>query len=327
MFTSIHPGVSAHSQSERLFYSVSLSLSPISLPGGFRLTGLCETCVRKDEPDPAAFLFTFEIEHLGKSLPRPAAFDLGKGFLLSNTLDAMGLAMDDPLCESVASVLSDQRDRVFEELTNLLESRQDALGDFHSSFRICEDFDSLSQIHSNLPFQYIKIATDRCQIRALETKDAVFFYEHVDCEVTRYSVGWEPPNSLEELEKEFSADIQLMLRRQKIALVAFDNDESFLGGIQLVPCGEGPVQFEIDRFWIIREKQGMGYGRELLQAFLEWLGHETDIREVLYSYTEGNEPSRRLVEKLHPVREFIVPMTKGSKSVITHNFVIPIGGQ
>lgn len=142
-----------------------------------------------------------------------------------------------------------------------------------------------------------RIPTERLFLRPMQNGDEKYTFPEVNKELTKYWIGWEPAESMEE---ERHRIIKITRDKNKREFLAFSRStKEFAGVCGLAPPEESEKKNEIELIvWVKKALQGQGYGYEMSKALLEWAAKNTDLRKIIYSVTEGNEASARLQKKL-----------------------------
>ena len=168
--------------------------------------------------------------------------------------------------------------------------------------------------------------TERLAVRPVEKGDLEYIHPCVTKKLTEYWTGWEPHRNEAETEK-YIADF--MKKRDNAGWTAFDAETGDFVGFVGISRATFPIEntrFELD-IWIAEHKWGRGYATELTQTFLQNLAEHTALKSVIYSYTQGNEASRKIIKSMCVGNPVIVrDEQKRGATVKTYNTVIPLDG-
>jgi len=125
-------------------------------------------------------------------------------------------------------------------------------------------------------------------VEAIRTiaKDAWFdIYPNETYGITREdieAIDWLEPAGLERRRKEMTEKEDTIK-----VLVVKDDKDKILGFCKVSKDGDKRdelIQREIDAMYLVKELQGKGLGKKLMQKALEWLGTDEDIRLEVASY-------------------------------------------
>lgn len=147
-----------------------------------------------------------------------------------------------------------------------------------------------------MPMSHDYVASsDRLRFRPLMLGDEAYLFSEVDEELTKHWIGWEPSMTLEEEHAKIEEKLSLVQYPPNLEWMAFDAHDNFVGCCSITPSEE-PGEFEVG-LWVVRGEQGKGYGKEMLQSLVSWASQHTSLPYLVYSYTEGNEASKAIIEK------------------------------
>ena len=173
-----------------------------------------------------------------------------------------------------------------------------------------------------------RMETSRLTLRSLARHDGAILHPCITPRLTRLWIGWEPPATISETERIVHERIAAISQSRECHLLAFSRQDAsrFVGCVfaEHMPRPHVECDYEIG-VWIAEVHWGQGYATEMVLGFLTWLAGHTTLPTVLYSYTDGNIASQRLIERLLPdARPFVEHETKGGKVVDTYNTVISL---
>lgn len=150
---------------------------------------------------------------------------------------------------------------------------------------------------------WTSFATDRLIARHLRRGDETYIFPEVDARLTEHWIGWEPPNDIEEQITRIEALMNLMSQIDWCAyfLMFMKDTDEFVGACGITPVMEStfhkPEDVEFD-IWIKHSAQKQGYASEAMLGLIQWGQKNTIFPYIIYSITEGNISSMRLLEKL-----------------------------
>lgn len=135
---------------------------------------------------------------------------------------------------------------------------------------------------------------ERIELRTIEDEDYAFIQEHANAPGVRPWIGIQTPTSRETHQEWVEAD----------------------DGVGFLVCVDGdPVGytwlFRLDRlrgsaelgYWIAPDHQGNGFASEAAGRMVDYAFTELGLHRVQARYFEGNEPSRRVMERIGFERE------------------------
>lgn len=147
-----------------------------------------------------------------------------------------------------------------------------------------------------MDFTLLSLETERLLLRSLQESDASMLYPVIDEELTRYWIGWEPPQDMEELQADIQERLAQVTVGQEVCLLGFLKDtQEFIGYVGLTPRETRELEIDV---WVKKSAQHHGFALEMVRKIIHW-GKEQRLRPYfIYSITEGNTPSFKLLQKL-----------------------------
>ena len=136
--------------------------------------------------------------------------------------------------------------------------------------------------------------TQRLRIRGLQLGDERFTFPEITDELTRHWIGWEPPHTLSEERNRISSSVEKSREPPNVFCIALLKSGEFIGCCSIDATKEG--DFEIN-LWVKKSAQKRGYAKEMLAAMIEWAKKNTSMAYLVYSVTDGNEASQKLIGK------------------------------
>lgn len=161
--------------------------------------------------------------------------------------------------------------------------------------------------------------SDRLYFRPLTQDDNDLLFPFITEEITHYWIGWEYPKNKEECQQWIE---NLLSKKSKIFLAFSKTTKAFVGSVSL-DFIERTKEYEVG-IWIGSNMQAQGFATEILKRFLAWIKENTDLSYVIYSYTQGNTGSRKLLEKIPYIFARKEWEQKNGKRVYTINFFVPL---
>lgn len=179
-----------------------------------------------------------------------------------------------------------------------------------------------------ISFADATFSTDRLTYRSVRLTDAETLFAAIDDELTKYWIDWEPSPSLAAYRASLAEKIARIRAEKELLLIAHTRRTGdFVGCVGITEFPRSQARFECD-VWVCHAMQGRGYATEMVRGMLDWLAAHTALPHVVYSYTEGNEPSRRIIERLRDERSLGEPWIehaeKRGKPARTFNYLIPL---
>lgn len=152
----------------------------------------------------------------------------------------------------------------------------------------------------------IKIETDRLIIRTpvMEDVDMIQEAKLAAWEDLQRWMSWavDGTDTIEALRDHFIGH-----RFAKNHLIALrKEDGAFVLCTGATPMEGKEKQFEVG-YWAAREMRGHGYATEASNAVIRYAFDKLDATAIYICYYEGNEPSRKVVEKLGFTKTGVVP--------------------
>ena len=139
------------------------------------------------------------------------------------------------------------------------------------------------------------LVSDRLSLTAFTPDDAPEAFAGASATVTRF-MKWEPAPSPEAFADLWRNWIAGMKAGSELSLVLrLRATGEFLGVAGLHSIGSANVEIGI---WLKESAQGLGYGREAIDAIVAWAGKHIAAEGFIYPVVEQNRASRRLVESL-----------------------------
>lgn len=172
------------------------------------------------------------------------------------------------------------------------------------------------------------IETARLLLRPWEDGDASGLFEYASDPQVGPSAGWKPHESVEESLRVIHGPLG---EPETYALVLKETGRP-VGSMGVFPpedycppedLPEGAVQLELG-YWVARPYWGMGLAPEAAEALLRYAFTELDCVMAHCSHFDGNDKSRRVIEKLG----FTYRMSRDTTdqmgvSHLTHCYLLP----
>lgn len=146
------------------------------------------------------------------------------------------------------------------------------------------------------------LETDRLLLREFRLGDALALYNYFSNKrVTRY-LDWEGPDSVEDAQRVINGYKEAYRMGDELLwAVALKEDDSLIGGCRLWDFRtESIASLE---YQLSSRQWGKGYMHEALQAILEYAFTTLELHRLQAFVVPDNEPSLRLLRKLHFKRE------------------------
>jgi RimJ/RimL family protein N-acetyltransferase len=141
--------------------------------------------------------------------------------------------------------------------------------------------------------------SSRLKFRFLKSGDEKLIFPEIDEDLTKYWIGWEPSKNLEEEKEKVKEKIKFNQNPPNFEFITFDSHNNFIGCCGISPSEE-LGEFEIN-LWVKHTEQGRGYGKEMLNTVIDWAKNNSNLSYLVYSYTEGNESSAKIIHDLKAV--------------------------
>lgn len=138
------------------------------------------------------------------------------------------------------------------------------------------------------------IRTKRLVLVPVEDAHAAFYRDGFTAEVTRYQYP-EPFLTLEGAQAFISASKAFRLEGEALVLTMLGADGAFLGSVEARNLTSPTPEVGL---WLKEGAQGMGYGKEAMQAFLAFLRESFPIDFFVYETDRRNEACLRLAAAL-----------------------------
>jgi len=162
-----------------------------------------------------------------------------------------------------------------------------------------------------LDLHEVVIEAARVVLRPLRPEDAQDIFREFTAEITRYLIH-QPTGRIEDTRGFINRSVEGRAAGSDLAfLIADKSSGEFLG------CGGIHSQARTVEphlgIWIKKSAHGKGYGREAIEAVVQWAFHNTEIPALRYDFDRANISSQRLVESLGGVcvGEEHTPQTDG----------------
>lgn len=176
--------------------------------------------------------------------------------------------------------------------------------------------------------------TNRLSLHPLQRKDAEIIHPHVTENVTRLWIGWDTPGALADSQASVADALSRTAAGAYAGWLAYrrfpdsKGESRFIGVVSLERLAQ-PMRgawFELN-FWLAERYWGKGYAFEMAAVVLDWVASRTDLRFVTLSWTEGNEGSRSVIERLirHQQPE-VHPAMKNGISLPVYHYVLDVDG-
>lgn len=158
--------------------------------------------------------------------------------------------------------------------------------------------------------------------RPIQLGDERYTFPEIDEKLTRYWINWEPSRNIEEEREVIKNKVKLSENLPSIEFIVFNNQKEFIGCCGISPSEENG-EFEIN-IWIKHSAQGKGYGREMLNMILSWARDNTNLNYLIYSITDGNQASFRLIKNINAsvVRKITYPKRGVQKEVVDYKIFL-----
>jgi RimJ/RimL family protein N-acetyltransferase len=162
------------------------------------------------------------------------------------------------------------------------------------------------------------IETSRLRFCGLKHGDEKYLFPEIDEALTQHWIGWEPPETIDEVREKIEQSLELSKTTINVEWLVFDKETGdFVGLCNLIPYEEHPGELDIG-LWIKASAQGHGYGGEMLHALLSWAEANLAVPYIVYSVTEGNERSAKIIRHLNaPVLREFTATKRGQERKVT----------
>ncbi len=138
------------------------------------------------------------------------------------------------------------------------------------------------------------IETQRLILRPWRDSDADSLYEYARDERVGPAAGWPPHTSSEDSLRV----IREVLSDNDVFAVTIKGDDTAIGSIGLVNCRTADFEDETEiGYWVGVPFWGQGYIPEAVKAVLKYCFLEREDNRVWCGHYEGNDKSRRVIEK------------------------------
>lgn len=135
---------------------------------------------------------------------------------------------------------------------------------------------------------------DNLNLRIVEEEDIGFVHEHEHLPEVRRGFGWRPPRT--------RAGWRELLQAEDSYQFLVCRDGEPVGAAWLFRVDEVDRQAELG-YWVVPDEQGKGYATEAAELLVRFAFSERGLHKVVARVLEGNDASRRVLEKLGFQRE------------------------
>ena len=172
----------------------------------------------------------------------------------------------------------------------------------------------MAEINNPYDLTAIMLTTSRLLLRSIQLSDECRLFPEINSELTRHWIGWEPPNSYEDLRAQISSSLLSSHAGTHVQLVAFQKEtKEFIGCCDITQTDY--EDFEIGA-WVKQEAQRNGYAKEMIEVLVEWAKKHTVLPYLVYSVTDGNKSQRFVDEAGLPLLRLWIAEKKGERRLV-----------
>ncbi|BCS90086.1 GNAT family N-acetyltransferase [Pseudodesulfovibrio sediminis] len=148
-----------------------------------------------------------------------------------------------------------------------------------------------------IDFSDVSIHTKRCILRPWRTSDARILPSIANTK----KISWNTSNKFPYPYDETSANTFLTFQTHGLGKdtwqFAITLDEALIGGCGCIRGKDVQTHTAIVGYWLGVEYWGKGLATEVVQALVEYMTHETDVKKLTATVFGWNPASRRVLEK------------------------------
>jgi len=141
------------------------------------------------------------------------------------------------------------------------------------------------------------IETVRLILRAWKDTDLLDLYEYAKVEGVGESAGWTRHTTIEDSKKALNGYIS----GDNVFAIVYKETNKVIGSVGVGKVSaDGEYKDYIQKgigYVLSRDYWGKGLMTEAVKAVVDWLFHNTDIEILSCGFFEGNDRSRRVIEK------------------------------
>lgn len=139
------------------------------------------------------------------------------------------------------------------------------------------------------------IETERLILRPWREDDAETLFKYASDDRVGPVTGWQPHKSVEESREVLK---NILMKEGTFAITVKERGDEPIGSFGIFESDESPTEGELELgYWLGVPFWGNGYVPEAVRAAIKGIFETTDWQRVWCGHFEGNDKSRRVVEK------------------------------